>query len=49
MEERFRGALGTRVGFKRAGQGQGGTLTIQLFSDEQLNALYERLAGEEFW
>jgi len=49
MEERFRGALGTKVAFKRAGQGGGGTLTIQLYSDEQLNALYERLAGEEFW
>lgn len=49
MEERFRGALGTRVAFKRSGQGQGGTLTIQLFSDEQLNELYERIAGEEFW
>ena len=49
MEERFRGALGTRVAFKRAGQGGGGTLTIQLYSDEQINALYERLAGEEFW
>ncbi len=49
MEERFRDALGTRVAFKRSGHGQGGTLTIQLYSDEQLNSLYERLAGEEFW
>ncbi len=49
MEERFRGALGTRVAFKRAGPGGGGTLTIQLYSDEQINALYERLAGEEVW
>lgn len=49
VEERFRSALGTKVGFKRATRGEGGTLTIQLFSEEQLNALYERLAGEDIW
>lgn len=49
VEERFRSALGTRVGFRRATAGEGGTLTIQLFSEEQLNALYERLAGEDIW
>ncbi len=49
VEERFRSALGTRVGFKRASRGEGGTLTIQVFSEEQLNALYERLAGEDIW
>lgn len=49
VEERFRSALGTRVGFRRATSGDGGTLTIQVFSEEQLNALYERLAGEDIW
>ena len=49
IEDRFRTALGTRVGFRRATNGEGGTLTIQVFSEEQLNALYERLAGEDIW
>ncbi|HET8587212.1 MAG TPA: ParB/RepB/Spo0J family partition protein, partial [Candidatus Limnocylindria bacterium] len=49
VEERFRSALGTRVGYRRATSGEGGTLTIQVFSEEQLNALYERLAGEDIW
>ena len=49
VEERFRSALGTRVGFRKATSGEGGTLTIQVFSEEQLNALYERLAGEDIW
>lgn len=49
VEERFRSALGTRVGYRRAVRGEGGTLTIQVFSEEQLNALYERLAGEDIW
>lgn len=49
VEERFRSALGTRVGYRKATSGEGGTLTIQVFSEEQLNALYERLAGEDIW
>lgn len=49
VEERFRSALGTRVGYRKASSGEGGTLTIEVFSDEQLNALYERLAGEDVW
>ena len=41
-------ALGTRVTF-RAGKDGGGALTIHFGSDEELNALYERLAGEQIW
>ena len=41
-------ALATRVGFRPA-KGGGGTLTIHYDSDEALNALYERLGGEQIW
>ena len=41
-------ALGTRVAF-RPGKDGGGTLTIHYDSDEALNALYERLGGEQIW
>ncbi len=41
-------ALGTRVGFRPAKEG-GGTLTIHYDSDEALNALYEKLGGEQIW
>jgi ParB family chromosome partitioning protein len=41
-------ALGTRVGFRAAKDG-GGTLTIHYGSDEELNALYEKLGGQELW
>jgi ParB family chromosome partitioning protein len=41
-------ALGTRVGFRPAKEG-GGTLTIHVGSDEELNALYEKLGGQELW
>ena len=41
-------ALGTRVGF-RPGKEGGGTLTIHFNSDEELNALYEKLGGEDLW
>jgi len=46
--DRFQTALGTKVTFKpnRAG---GGTLTIHYHSDEELDALYHRLVGEETW
>lgn len=49
LEDRLRAVLGTRVSFKKAPQGSGGSLTIQFFSDEQLQALYDRLVGEELW
>lgn len=41
-------ALGTRVGFRRAKEG-GGTLSIHFSSDEELNAFYEKLGGEQLW
>ncbi|MDF3040108.1 MAG: parB-like partition protein [Thermomicrobiales bacterium] len=41
-------ALGTRVQFRPA-KGGGGALTIHYDSDEALNALYERLGGEQIW
>ena len=41
-------ALGTRVAFRPA-KGGGGSLTIHYDSDEALNALYERLGGEQIW
>lgn len=49
FEEQLRSALGTRVSFRRSAQGRGGTVTIQYFSDEQLQALYNRLVGEDQW
>ena len=41
-------ALGTRVEFRPAKAG-GGSLTIHYSSDEELNALYEKLGGEQLW
>lgn len=49
LESRLRDALGTKVAVKRGSSGNGGTITIQYYSDEQLQALYDRLIGEEFW
>jgi ParB family chromosome partitioning protein len=49
LEDRLRTALGTRVTFKKAPRGSGGSLTIQFFSDEQLQSLYDRLVDEEHW
>ncbi len=49
FEEQLRTALGTRVSFRRGARGQGGTVTIQYFSDEQLQSLYNRLVGEDQW
>jgi len=49
LEDRLCTALGTRVSFRKAPQGSGGSLTIQFFSDEHLQSLYERLVGEELW
>lgn len=47
LEERFQRALGTRVALRRGPRGSGGTLTIHFASDEELNALYERIVGED--
>ena len=41
-------ALGTRVQFRPEKTG-GGTLTIHYGSDEELNAFYEKLVGEQIW
>ena len=48
LEDRFRGALGTKVTFKRK-RGGGGALTIHYFSDEELDALFRRLVPEDDW
>lgn len=45
LQERLQGALGTRVRLRRNRQGAGAIL-IHYYSDEELNALVERLAGE---
>jgi ParB family chromosome partitioning protein len=47
IEDRLRSALGTRVALRKGTKG--GTLTIQFFSDEQLQGIYDRLVGEELW
>ena len=44
----FRRALGTEVALK-PGRGGGGVLTIRFGSDEELDALYQRLVGESDW
>lgn len=49
VEDRLRSALGTRVSFRKAPRGAGGSLTIQFFSEDQLQVIYDRLVGEELW
>ena len=49
LEDRFRSALGTKVQFKRNQNGGGGALTIEYYSDEEVDALYRRLLGEDVW
>jgi len=44
LEERLRARLGTRVSLKHGRKG--GTITIHYYSDEELGALIEQLAGE---
>lgn len=41
LESRFREALGTKVNLRRSGEG--GRIVIHFYSDEELNALYERI------
>jgi ParB family chromosome partitioning protein len=43
LEERFRTALGTKVSLTRSRRG--GRLTIHYYDDDQLQEIYERLAG----
>ena len=45
LEARLETALGTRVNVKRGPRG--GRLVIHFFSDEELNALADRLLGED--
>jgi ParB family chromosome partitioning protein len=42
LEERLRESLGTRVDLRRGRQG--GKLTVYFFSDEELEAIIERLS-----
>lgn len=44
LEDRLRQKLGTRVSLKRGRKG--GTITIQFFSDEELNALVDQLLSD---
>ena len=48
VEDRFRGALGARVTFRRTARG-GGALTIHYSSSEELDSLYDRIVGEDVW
>ena len=45
LETRFREALGTKVSLRRSGKR--GRLVIHFYSDEELDALYERIVGIE--
>ncbi|MGB9881147.1 MAG: ParB/RepB/Spo0J family partition protein, partial [Anaerolineae bacterium] len=45
LEDRFARALGTKVNLYRSKRG--GKLVIHFFSEEELQALYDRLVGEE--
>lgn len=48
IEGRLREALGTRVTLNRDPK-SGGSISIQFFNDEQLQAIYDRLIGEDVW
>jgi len=45
LEARFREALGTKVSLTRSGEG--GRIVIYFYSEEELDALYERIVGRE--
>jgi ParB family chromosome partitioning protein len=45
LETNFREALGTKVSLSRSGEG--GRIVIYFYSDEELDALYERIVGDE--
>lgn len=48
IEGRLRSSLNTRVSLKRAAN-QAGSITIEFYSDEQLQAIYDRLVDEDLW
>lgn len=48
LESKLRDSLGTRVTLKR-NAASGGSITIDFFSDEQLQAIYDRIVEEELW
>jgi ParB family chromosome partitioning protein len=49
LEDRLQRLLATKVTVRRPPGMESGALTIHFFSDEQLNAIVNRLAGEEDW
>jgi ParB family transcriptional regulator, chromosome partitioning protein len=49
IESRLRDALGTKVALRQDTNASRGTITIEYYSDEQLQALYDRLVGEDLW
>ena len=49
LEGQFRTALGTKVALRRDQNGRGGALTIHFYSDEELQALFERIVGDDMW
>jgi ParB family transcriptional regulator, chromosome partitioning protein len=46
LEDQLRTALGTKVEVARRARGRGGRLVIHFYSDEEFDALYQRLVGE---
>lgn len=49
LESRLRDALGTKVSVRRDSGRGGGSVVIDYYSDEQLQALYDRIIGEDIW
>jgi ParB family chromosome partitioning protein len=49
VEDRLQRLLATKVSVRRPPGMESGSVTIHFFSDEQLNAIIARLAGEEEW
>lgn len=48
LSDRLRSALGTKVALRRDGRG-GGSITIHFYSEEELDAIVQRVAGEDIW
>lgn len=49
IEDRLRAALGTRVALRRSASGAASSLTIQFYSEEQLQSFYDKIVGEDLW